>query len=174
MRFSQLCYTRDMPPRISKADRRLIAAYNEAALRIKREIDAVGANPKRKLLLARIDPILGQLQRMTKEYVQAELPEHFRSGSAEAVQGLKKLAGFGEVDGEFSQLHKEALQEIADDASESFGEGLRSVRRGVEKAITRAEKQRVIGEILVQEVQGAANPAKAVKNSNCKSQEVGK
>lgn len=152
-----------MPPKIRPADERLIAAYREAALRINRTLADLTPRNKR-VILRRIDIILGELDRMSAEYVQQALPLHYRDGSDEAVRQLQNLRGFSdEIDETFGSIHREAMKALADDAKLKFANALEGVRRSSQSLISRELKQKIIGQLLVSEIEGAANPAGRVQ-----------
>lgn len=132
-----------------------MAAYVEAALRIERQLLAATDPTARRVILARIEPILAELEEMTATYLIKDLPAHFRIGSQEAVDTLRRMKAYrGRIDESFTQLHKEALQAIADQAARSFGNGIDTVRGDVERMISTATKQKVQAEILAAEAAG--------------------
>jgi hypothetical protein len=150
-----------MPPKIQGPDRRLIAAYQEAALRLSRILaDVSPAN--RRILLRRIDLLLSELDQLTAKYLSEALPLHFRDGSDEAIERLRKVQGFGEIDRTFGTIHTEALQALADDATLKFANALEGVKRETRSVITKANKEAVIRELIASEIEGAAAPEKRV------------
>ncbi|QDT46175.1 hypothetical protein Pan258_01920 [Symmachiella dynata] len=152
-----------MPPRISDAERRLISAYIEAANRVDQALRTIGKSPRKALLRAKINPIIQQLQSLTNEYLAKDLPEQFRRGSQEAVKQLKKHSEFkGDIDESFTQAHKNALQQIADDASLSFGRGLQELVKSADRAFSEARKQQIVTEILTSEVTGETANVKKI------------
>jgi hypothetical protein len=107
-----------------------------------------------------VDPILSQLDAISASYLQQELPLHFEEGSAEAVRELQKPRGFsGPIDETFTQVHREALQQLADDATLRFATALEGVRRSAQSAISKATKQAIINKLIQSEIAGQANPA---------------
>ena len=104
-----------MPPKVSGADERLMSAYREAALRLNRILSQAGT-ARRTVVLRQVDALLAELDELTAKYIQAEIPAHFREGSADAVRELRKVAGF-DVDATFATVHREAVQALADDAA---------------------------------------------------------
>lgn len=150
-----------MPPRVTDPDRKLIAAYSEAALRLRRALDgATSANRRR--LLALVDSYLNELDALTGKYVRENLVQHFRDGSTEAIEQLKKIRGFGTIDEEFGLIHREAMQALADDAVESFGNGLTTAKRSAKKAINQATRRQILTETIASDVQGQS-PTERVK-----------
>ncbi len=151
-----------MPPKDRPADERLLAAYREAALRISRTLqDANGRN--RRILLRRIDIILQELEQLSLEYIQQGLPLHYKAGADEAIQQLRKVQGFGEIADAFGTIHVEAISVLAEDATLKFANALEAVRRESRSVLRAAEKQKVLGEIIASEIEGAADPAKRVQ-----------
>jgi hypothetical protein len=153
-----------MPPSISAADERLLAAYQEAALRIQRTLQEL--NPRnRRIVLQRIDSILSELENLSASHIQDALPAHFRSGSEEAIRELKKLKGFGDqIDETFGTIHTDALNALAQDASLKFASTLKSVQQSARTLVTSSMKQQIIGKLLVAEIEGSSNPAQTVKD----------
>lgn len=117
---------------------------------------------RRPILLARINPILSQLEEITRDYAKSGISEHFVKGSDEAIAQLKKVRGI-EVDDTFTTPQKEVLQRLADEAVLNLGEAIRGLRQNAVKTIGRAEKQKALQQILVAEIEGASNPAARVK-----------
>ena len=153
-----------MPPQVSTADERLLAAYQEAALRIQRTLQEL--TPKnRTVILRRVDIIISELDDLAARYLQEALPLHFREGSDEAIAQLRNLQGFSDkIDETFGTIHTQALHALAGDARLKFGNALQGVRDGAKAAITSSLKQQMIGELLVSEIEGASNPAKRVQD----------
>ncbi|PQO47383.1 phage minor capsid protein [Blastopirellula marina] len=152
-----------MPPRISPADRRLITAYTEAALRIERQLRDVSDPKRRDSIKARIEPILSELEAITAQYLRKDLAAQFKRGSQEAVDTLRKMKEFrGDIKESFTQLHKEALQVLADGAAKSFGVGIRGVRGEVERMISTATKQQIQAEILAADASGSKAAVKDI------------
>lgn len=153
-----------MPPRISDADRRLLAAYHEAAIRLQRILQEAKGTRAQRMVLRRVDELLGELDSLTAGYVALAIPVHFRDGSEEAIAHLRRLSGFTEeIDEEFGTLHKEAIQRLADDAALRFASALEGVRRESQSLIAAAQKQKIVTELIVSEIEGAPNPAQRVK-----------
>lgn len=148
-----------MPPKISDQEQRLISAYIEGANRIARLLASGKATSRTR---AQADAVLSQLRSVTKEYLGKGLPEQFRRGSAEAVKKLQGVKGL-RIDETFTQLHKEALQQLSDDAALGFGRSLQEIKRDVERAITNSRKEEIIGEILASEVAGEDSAANVKK-----------
>lgn len=63
----------------------------------------------------------------------------------------------------FGTLHTQALQALADDAKLKFAGTFQTVRSEASRRLSQAEKQKVLGELIASEVEGAANPAKRTK-----------
>lgn len=144
-----------MPPRISDAERQLIAGYTEAAGRIERLVRE--AQPKRKrFLMTRVDAVLRSLEDLTRGYIQNDIPAQFLTGSNEAIKQLRQIRSRVEINESFTQVHKEAVQQIADDASLSFGRGVLELRKSVERTVSTARKQEIINELIIAEVSGAS------------------
>lgn len=118
----------------------------------------------RKLLLRQIDSLIAELDAMTAEFIRDGLPEIFKEGSEEAIRELRKIKGFGEIDESYIGLHREAMQALADDASFKFANALEGVRRSARSLVSEAQKQKIINQLLVAEVEGAARPSDRVKS----------
>lgn len=151
-----------MPPKITTADERLIAAYREAALRLERTLqDANGRN--KSAILRRINVILAELSQLSNDYVTRDLVEKFKEGSEEAVKLMLKTDGIEEVDVSFTQIHKEAMQQLADDATLKFANAIEGARREASSLLTRVQKQKILGKLIAAEIEGASNPAARVQ-----------
>ena len=152
-----------MPPKITAADRILVSAYAEAALRIERLLQSSDVRQS-AILLGRVDSILAELRDISQRYVGTDLPEHFVKGSNEAIAKLTSLSSFGDIDTSFGPLHRETIQRIADGAADSFGNAVVSLRKSVELKISQAEKKRVVTELIAANVEGS-DTTKAVKEA---------
>lgn len=151
-----------MPPQSMSADERLMAAYQEAALRLNRLLAEARTPSVKKQVLARINALINELDTMTAEYIQQQIPIQFKEGSSEAIAQLRKVSGFS-VDDTFSTLHTEALQALADDATLKFANALQSVKNGIKTAIRQSQKQQILSELITSEITGDAAPQKRVK-----------
>lgn len=148
-----------MPPKPTTGDERLIAAYHEAALRIERLLQQ--ATPRnRRTIMRQINAVLAELETLSSEYVHQELPARFKEGSEEAVRLLTK--DLESIDTSFSGIHKEAIQALAEDASMKFAGTIENARRESQSLLTKIQKQKVIGSLIVSEIEGASNPAQRV------------
>lgn len=151
-----------MPPKVSTADERLIAAYTEAALRLQRLLDSATPN-KRRIILRQVDQILQELDALTAEYIQQELPIQFQGGSDEAIRQLRMVRGFGEIEDTFGTIHIQAIEQLAEDATLRFANALQTVRMDARARMTKLQKQKIVGELIASEIEGAANPAARVQ-----------
>lgn len=151
-----------MPPKVSSADERLIAAYTEAALRLQRLLDSATPN-QRRIILRRVDQILAELDVLTAEYIQQELPIQFQGGSDEAIRQLKTIRGFGDIEDTFGTIHTEAIAQLAEDATLRFANALQTVRMDAKARMTKLQKRKILGELIASEVEGTSNPAARVK-----------
>jgi hypothetical protein len=150
-----------MPPKVSAADEQLMAAYQEAALRLSRILaEAKGSN--RRKVLAEVNALLAQLDQLSARYITEQVPIQYTAGSDEAIAELKKVEGFP-VDETFSTLHTEALNVLAQDASDKFANALQGVRKEASSLITAVQKQEIQKKILQSQVEGAARPQDLVK-----------
>lgn len=144
------------------ADERLMSAYQEAALRLNRLLSEARNPGVRKRILASINSLINELDTITAEYIQQQIPIQFKEGSDEAIAQLRKVAGFP-VDDTFTTLHREALQALADDATLKFANALQSVKNGVKTAIRQSQKQQILTELITSEITGDSAPQKRVK-----------
>lgn len=150
-----------MPPRTREADDRLIAAYTEAALMINRELAQASPN-RRAAILRRVGSILSQLDELSATYVTEQLPIHFKAGSSEAIASLRSM-NFPEIDTTFGAIHQEAIDALVSDANLKFANTLEGVRREASSALSRAQKDQVIRQVVQDELSGNAGTAKSVK-----------
>ena len=89
---------------------------------------------------------------------------HFREGSNKAVASLEKLRAFTEnIDGDFIAIHKEAIQQLAEDAASKLASALEGVRRKARSLITAAQKQAVVKKLIDSQLSGRSNPSQQVK-----------
>jgi len=142
-----------MPPRISDAERRLIAGYTEAAHRVERLVREAKPAQKR-FLMTSVDAVLRSLEDLTRGYIRDDVPAQFLRGSDEAIKQLRQIRSKVEIEQTFTQVHKAAVQQIADDASQSFGRSIVELRKTVERTVSTARKQEIINELIIAEVSG--------------------
>lgn len=152
-----------MKPELTDADERLIAAYTEAALKMSREL-ASFRNPRdRTRILQRINAILSQLDQMTADFVRDDIADHFKNGSAIALAELRALK-VPDLDGEFTPIHREAVQQLAEDARLRFGSAIQAVKRDAALKLSEATKEHILQQMMVRELAGGVNPTAAVKD----------
>lgn len=145
------------------AANRLIAAYQEAALRLTRALQEAKGAVNRRIILRRVDEVLSQLDALTADFITQQIPIQYKAGSEEAIKALQRVRGFGEIDQTFGTLHTKALQQLANDATLRFANALEAVKRESRSLISTAQKQEVIGELIASEIEGAADPAERVQ-----------
>lgn len=151
-----------MPPSLSTAADKLIAAYQEAALRLERILKAATTPKDRKAALARVNSLLSELEALSADYIQQEIPLQYKEGSQEAIRELQKVRGLV-VDDTFTATHREALQALADDARLKFASSIQSVRNGVAAKFRAADRQQIMTKLITSEIEGDALPQKQVK-----------
>lgn len=150
-----------MKPLLTDAERRLIAAYTQAALLLSRELASFKTPADKSRILLRIDAILRQLDQLTAEYVRDELPQRFKDGSALALAELRALH-FRDLDTGFTDFHVEAVRQLAEDAKLRFAEAIQAVKRFAAVRLSEATKQLIMQKMIVDQINGV-NPTKAVK-----------
>jgi hypothetical protein len=149
-------------PVLTEAENRLIAAYVEAALQVQRQLQTFTKPADRAAILQRINAILKQLDQLTVDYLQNDLPQRYKDGSALALAELRKLK-IRDLDTDYTPFDTEAIRQLAEDARIRFANGIDAVRRDATVRMTEATKTAVIQKIMVNEIEGATQPAKAVK-----------
>lgn len=142
-----------MPPEITDSEQRLTAAYREAALQISRSLQDFNGRNKASIL-RRISLILAELDRMSAEFLQSNLPAIYKDGADEALRELRQFSGFDQVNGTFGEIHTEAIKQLVSDATLKFANALEAVRRESVSALRTAEKQQVMQKIVTNEIQG--------------------
>lgn len=141
-------------PALSHEDRKLIAAYARAAEILSKQIRTIKPNQTDRFK-RQVRSIVSELEDLTASYLPDNLRLQYINGSTEAVEHLRSLAQFkGDIDETFTQLHREALQQLVTDAKDKFATALVSVTRRGDRIVTNLQKQRIQEQILLSEIQG--------------------
>lgn len=157
-----------MAPITTENDRKLIAAYIEAAERLRRLLE-VSEGVRREVLVARAQPILKQLVSLSNEFMRSDLPEHYRRGSKEAITALRKL-GMTSINEAFSAQHTEAVNLLVREGQDSLGRAIKAVEDNIIRGITVAERQAIVSEVITGTITGV-NARKSVEDA-LKSQNI--
>lgn len=135
-----------MAPITTENDRKLIAAYIEAAERLRKIVDA-SKGVRREVLIARMQPILKQLVELSNEFMRTDLPEHYKRGSKQAITQLRKL-GKSKLDEAFSAKHTEAINFLIREGQDSLGKAIKAVQDNITQAMTIAQRQALVNEVI--------------------------
>lgn len=88
---------------------------------------------------------------------------NFKNGSALALAELRKLK-LPDLDGSFSDFHREAVQALADDARLRFGNAIEMVRREATVRMSAATKEHILQTLMTNELKGGLNATKAIED----------
>lgn len=121
-------------------------AYNSLLSEIEGAAGTLWKKKRAKELLSRVDAIVEKMDEKTKAFITAEIPTTYRKFAAQTRKDIER--GKGVVLGkQFSQVHQDAAQNLADDAYLKFGQAMQTVKRSVQGTITQ-ERRIVIREII--------------------------
>lgn len=150
-----------MAPLTTENDRNLIAAYIEAAERLRKLVDN-SKGVRRDVLIARAQPILKQLIKLSNEFMRTDLPEHYKRGSKEAIKSLKKL-GISKIDETFSATHTEAINLLVKEGQDNLGKAIKAVTDNLTRGLTIAEREALVSEVVSGAITGVDAKKAAVE-----------
>ena len=135
----------------------LVDFYKNGYLELLRIIQAkelVGKSAtQKKVLMARVDQILQDLDSNTKDWVEKNIPEAYRQGAKDVVTELEAQGAPVKFTA-FSQLHQKAVEVIASETYSQFASALKTVKMDVLGTFNEALKQELIQEFAKNTITG--------------------
>lgn len=150
-----------MAPVTTENDRKLIAAYIEAAERL-RKLFEVSGDVRREVLIARAQPILRQLVSLSNEFMRSDLPDHYKRGSKEAIRALRKL-GMSNIDEAFSVQHNNAINLLVQEGQDNLGKAIKAIQDNIVQGLTIAQRQAIVSEVITGAITGVDAKKTAVE-----------
>lgn len=136
----------------------LTSFYKRAYKEIIEEIESVSSFTagRRRQVLSQIDNILSELGVNTKEFLETELPEYYKTGANQAIQQLRKISASIRIATGFSKIHQNAINAIIDDTSRAFGESINGVNRSARRLLNTAVKEEITFRLAGGQLRGEA------------------
>lgn len=135
----------------------LVDLYQKGYLELLRLIqakDLVGkSTTQKKVLLAQVDKILEGLDSDTRDWVEKNIPEAYRTGAKDVVADLE-AQGVPVKYTAFSQLHQKAVEVIASETYSQFASALKTVKMDILGTFNTALKQELIQEFAKNTITG--------------------
>lgn len=124
---------------------KIVKLYKRAYKKIVSEIN--GATNfgiyNRRAILAQIEIVLEKLGANVKEFIEKEIPHHYKVGADAAVKQFQRQGVILQVDEGFNVIHKEAVMALIDDTTRAFAESITGVKRSATLLLNKAVKEEI-------------------------------